>query len=42
MAKNIKTITNSDDKFEIFKSSYYINSTLKATHLFDKYLYGSE
>ena len=42
MAKNIKTITYSDEKFEIFKSSYYINSTLKATHLFDKYLYGSE
>lgn len=42
MAKNIKTITNSDEKFEIFESSYYINSTLKATHLFDKYLYGSK
>lgn len=42
--KNIEKLLNSSEysPFELFKSSFYINSALKATHLFDKYLHSDE
>ena len=42
--KNIEKLLNSSEysPFELFKSSFYINSALKATHLFDKYLQSDE
>lgn len=44
LSKNIHTLMfpEEHDAFEIFKSSYYISSTLKATHLFDKYQRGNQ
>ena len=40
IAKNIEKLLNPKEysSFELFKSSFYITSTLKATHLFDKYI----
>lgn len=44
IAKNIEKLLNPENytKAELFKSMYYINSTLKATHLFDKYIKADE
>lgn len=42
ISRNIEILMHPEEHspIEIFKSSFYINSTLKATHLFDKYLNG--
>lgn len=44
LSKNIEKLLNPTEysPFELFKSSFYINSALKATHLFDKYLQSDE